>query len=220
MKERQLSAVFLRLLIHIYVHQRCDVRWNNRFSTRFPVTNGCRQGAIMSGIFFCIYSDRLIKRLRQVGTGCWISGEFAGVFVYCDDVILLSASREGLQSLMTTCEKFANQNNLSFSTNIDPNKSKTKCIIFGKSTTNHDKIPNIILNGNPLPWVSKVTHVGNLLSNKADLVEDDCHAKRSKFVARNCSLNQEFASYPQMVKVHMNNVYNMSHTGRRGQTNL
>ena len=135
LRKRNIAPVFLWIHLHFYVRQRCDVRWNNQFSSRFPVSNGCRQSAVSSGIFFCAYSDRLIKRLREVGTGCWLSNQFAGVFVYCDNIFLLSASRVGLQSLMTTCEKFDDQNNLTFSTNIDPKKSKSKCIIFSKNAS-------------------------------------------------------------------------------------
>ena len=46
--ERGVAPVFLRVLLHIYLHQRCDVRWNGHYSTRFPVTNGCRQGTAVT----------------------------------------------------------------------------------------------------------------------------------------------------------------------------
>ena len=123
--ERGVAPLLLRVLLNIYQHQRCDVRWNGRFSSRFPVSNGVRQGSVSSGIFFNCYCNRLIKRLRELGLGCTVGqrggpGEFCGVFVYCDDIFLLSASRSGLQSMMTTCENFAADKNLQFSTNIIP----------------------------------------------------------------------------------------------------
>ena len=39
---------------------------------------------------FCIYIDELIKRLRRNKTGCRINGNFVGVIVYADDIVLLS----------------------------------------------------------------------------------------------------------------------------------
>ena len=160
--ERGVAPLLLRLLLNIYQHQRCDVRWNGRYSTRFPVSNGVRQGSVSSGIFFNCYCNRLIKRLRELGTGCTVGNEFCGVFVYCDDIFLLSASWSGLQSLMTTCQNFANDNNLKFSTNNIPAKSKSKCIIFSKNAAHRLNVSPIMLDGNPLPWVTNVKHLGHV----------------------------------------------------------
>ena len=106
------------------------------------MSNGVRQGAISSGIFFNLYCNRLIQRIRRIGTGCRIGGggrspdgggmsdggEFFGICLYCDDIFLLSASLAGLQSMMDECHSFASANNLQFSCNIDPVKSKSKCL--------------------------------------------------------------------------------------------
>ena len=43
------------VLIFIYIHQFANVRWNGSFSGTFWMTNGVRQGAILSAIFYCIY---------------------------------------------------------------------------------------------------------------------------------------------------------------------
>ena len=92
--KKGVSPVFLRLLLFIYIYQYCDVRWNGSFSHRFPVTNGVRQGAVSSPLFFSIYVDRLIKMLRVSGIGCSIGGIYAGIIVYADDIFLLSAIAE------------------------------------------------------------------------------------------------------------------------------
>ena len=130
--DRGVPFVYLRLLIFIYKEQRCDVRWNDKFSSRFSVTNGVRQGSVVSPILFSVYIDKLIKRLREMSIGCTISGVYYGILVYADDIFLLSPTREGLQTLMDECQKFAVSRNLKFSTNVNIEKSKTKCIIFTK----------------------------------------------------------------------------------------
>ena len=78
-------------------------------------------------------------------------GEFFGICLYCDDIFLLSASRAGLQSMMDECHSFASANNLQFSCNIDPVKSKSKCIIFSKNAADRTGVDPILLNGVPLP---------------------------------------------------------------------
>ena len=146
--KKKVSFVFLRVLLFIYQEQSCDVIWNGRFSYRFGVKNGVRQGAVSSPILFGIYIDKLIKLLRQSDIGCRIGSFYYGVMVYADDIILLCPSRLGLQAMINICEKFAGNNNLKFSTNIDPKKSKSKCIHFSKQKI---ELARILLNGDPLP---------------------------------------------------------------------
>ena len=128
--DRNIEPVFLRILLFIYMNQTCDVKWNGKFSTRFSVSNGVRQGAVSSPLLFSVYIDGLIVRLRNSGLGCSIDMNYYGCLGYADDLLLLSASRSGLQSMVTICERFAHSKSLQFSTNTDPVKSKTKCLIF------------------------------------------------------------------------------------------
>jgi len=110
------------------------VRWGNAHSSSFQVTNGVRQGAVSSPILFCIYIDKLIKQLRYSSIGRQISNVYLGVWVFADDIILVSPSRRGLQDMVNICEQFANIYKLKFSTNINVEKSKTKCMIFSKES--------------------------------------------------------------------------------------
>ena len=122
-----LSKIFVRLLIIIYKLQYADVRWNNSFSECFPMTNGCRQGAILSAIAYCYYCQELFTLLRRRRSGLWINGDYRGILGYSDDNVLCAPSIDGLQDMLRTCEEFAASHNLKFSTNpTNPRKSKTK----------------------------------------------------------------------------------------------
>ena len=196
------SPIFIRILMFIYSNQSCDVVWNSSYSERFSVSNGVRQGAVSSPLFFSIYIDGLISLLRQTGLGCRIDKFYYGVLGYADDLLLLSASRSGLQAMVNTCEKFARAMRLKFSTHEDPVKSKTKCVAFSKVKNLKDKLAPIILNGDPLPWVDRVKHLGNLLESDNSM-KADCLAKRGKFIGKVNSLLQEFSfvDSPVMVRV-------------------
>ena len=100
--------------------------WNGILSDAFLISNGVKQGAVLSAILFCVYIDDLIKELRRNRDGCWVNGAYVGIVVYADDIALLSPSLDGLQIMFGTCEKYAGQHNLNFSTNENPVKSKTK----------------------------------------------------------------------------------------------
>ena len=122
--ERGISPLILRCILFIYTDQSCNMRWGNAHSSSFQVTNGVRQGAVSSPILFCIYIDKLIKQLRYSSIGCKISNFYLGVWVYADDIILLSPSRRGLQDMVNICEQFANIFKLIFCTNINVEKTK------------------------------------------------------------------------------------------------
>ena len=212
LQQRDVDPVFLRILIFIYRNQQCDVRWNSSYSHRFPVSNGVRQGAVSSPILFSVYINDLICELREAGLGCHIGGLFVGCLGYADDLLLLSASRCGLQSMVNTCEKFTGKKNLKFITNPDPSKSKTKCIIFSKKTKDLKNVAPVMLNGNPLPWVQQVKHLGNVLQCDNSM-KIDCTLKRGKFIGKVNSLLQEFSYADPHVKIKIFSIFATSFYG-------
>ena len=212
LKDKKISPIFLRLLLYVYCHQYCDVKWNSSFSERFSVTNGVRQGAVSSPLLFSIYIDGLITLLRRSGLGCRIDTLFYGVLGYADDLLLLSASRSGLQAMVNICDKFAKLRKLKFSTNVDPAKSKTKCLVFSRKKHDLDKVAPIMLNGDPLPWVTSVKHLGHTLESNNSM-KIDCLAKRGKFIGKVNSLIQEFTYVDPTVMTKLLNIYVTSFYG-------
>ena len=47
---------------------------------------------------------------------CWFNGDFVGIVGYADDNFLISPTLDGLQEMLDTCEQYANEHNLTFST--------------------------------------------------------------------------------------------------------
>ena len=207
--DRGISPILLRLIMFVYRNQYCDVRWNGKFSNRFPVSNGVRQGAVSSPILFCIYVDNLIKELRRSDIGCRIGGHYLGVAVYADDIFLLSASRNGLQCMVDICQTFADKSNLKFSTNPDTVKSKTKCIVFSPKANERRGLSPINLGGISLPWVGDLKHLGNTVQSDNSMVID-ITVKRAQFIGKIHSLNQEFHFCHPDVVMHLYNIYTCS----------
>ena len=81
-------------------------------------------------LFSACYLDDLIVKLRSLKLGCHVGGVWMGASAYADDLALLAPDRYTLQRMVTVCEEYAVEHNLMFSTDIDPSKSKTKCILF------------------------------------------------------------------------------------------
>ena len=99
-------------------------------SEPFSLTNGTRQGSVISPTLWCVYCEDLIAEQRSLWLVCRMFDIFVGVTVYTDDAILLAPSRSALQEMLKVTERFAQKHNIVFSTNDDPSKSKSKCIFF------------------------------------------------------------------------------------------
>ena len=71
--------------------QRMSVQWNHdSLSRSFTVSNGVRQGGVLSPFLFAVYLDSLLNELSLTGVGCCWRWMFAGVFCFADDVVLLA----------------------------------------------------------------------------------------------------------------------------------
>ena len=72
-----------------------------------------------------------------------------GALFWADDGILLSTSVQGLHDLVNICQEHAKENDLLFSTDPNPNLSKTVCIVF--NSPNSAELAPVMLNGDPPP---------------------------------------------------------------------
>ena len=114
--------------------------------------------------------------------------------------------------MVNTCQKFTKKKNLKFSTNPDAAKSKTKCIVFSKKAKDLKNVSPILLNGDPLPWVQQVKHLGNVMQCDNSM-KIDCTLKRGKFIGKVNSLLQEFYFADPKVKMRLMNIFASSFYG-------
>ena len=109
-----ICPIILRLLLNIYTHQKLQVKWNGVVSDQFEVSNGVRQGGIMSPLLFGIYIDDLLHDLKNSGIGCIVGNYYCGAFGYADDIILLCPTITGLEHMIKICELYADKHSISF----------------------------------------------------------------------------------------------------------
>ena len=65
------------------------IRWGNTFSTSFCVSNGVKQGGIISPVLFNVYMDDLSCALNRSNIGGRIGGEIVNHLSYADDLCLI-----------------------------------------------------------------------------------------------------------------------------------
>ena len=135
-------------------------------------------------------------------------GKYHGIFGYSDDNWLLAPSLGALQDMLTTCQEYASSHNLP--TDPNPDKYKTKLMAFLRKPR---ELPSLVLCGNTLPWVQKLKHLGNTVSNKIDGCQLDMRIKTARYIDKNNSLCQEFYFAHPETKVTINNIFNGHFTG-------
>ena len=156
-------------------------------------------------MLYCVYTNGLYEELRRLKIGCWLGRDYVGVLGYADDLFLIAPTIDGLQDMLKVCERYAGEHNLQFSTNTNPNKSKTKCMAFLNKSRPLRKLK---LCGNELPWVEKGKHLGVKVTNDTrNILGDDIMEKRARYIQSNNELMQEFSFSHSRTKVFINRVF-------------
>ena len=136
--------------------------------------------------------DELLKDLRRLRFGCIIGGKFLGAMVYAEDFILIAPCRSAMAQMLIVCEKFGFQNNLRFSTDKNPNKSKSKCMyLVGKHIEKPIYPAPLKLYNEDLPFVTHATHLGHEL-NQDCTMDMDIRMKRAAFISNSVEIRNMF----------------------------
>ena len=153
------------LLLHCYSSQQLQIRWSGILSSPSPVSNGVRQGGVLSPILFSVYIDELLQCLQNLGVGCHWEGLLVGCLCYTDDLALFAPSAGALRKMLQVCSDFAIERNLSF----NAEKTQLICIRSHKSVIIEDVIEFC---GVQLTFVDTVVHLGHALSCNLSDSED------------------------------------------------
>ena len=181
--KRDISAIFIRLLLDSYLRQSINANWCNIQSDSFASTNGVRQGAILSPLLFNIYMDELLLTLKNSDIGCHIGCYYVGSIGYADDLTLLCPTRHGLQKMLNICETFGSKYNVTY------NPKKTVSIIFDKLLIIDAKC--VTLCNVDIEWTTSVKYLGNILSFNGKDYDDIC-SKRGDFISSVNSITGNF----------------------------
>ena len=160
----QEAGNIIKLLANWYSLQRMCVRWGSTCSDDFTVTNGVRQGGILSPYLFNVYMDELSVQLHKCMTGCCIGEKTINHLMYADDLVLISPSSRGLQGLLDVCSAFG------ISHDVKYNGSKSAVMCCKSQLLKDVKVPTFRIGSTPLPFTDKVKYLGHIVTK--DLTDD------------------------------------------------
>ena len=135
------------------------VRWSGILSHGFHVTNGVRQGGILSLCLFNVYMDDLSIALSACCTGCCVGNSIMNRFMYADDLVIFSPSSVGLRALISVCEKYGIRHDIRF------NHKKSAIMICRGKYMKHVYPLLYTLNGEVIQEVDSLRYLGHIISN-------------------------------------------------------
>jgi hypothetical protein len=155
--DRKCNIFYIRLLLCMYVSQSIRVRFGNTMSAPFLVTNGVKQGGILSPTLFICYINGLITRLEHASVGCTVGNKYVGCVSYADDLVVLAPNLSALNVMITICENYADEFCIKF------NGTKSKLMVFDKSPGQFR--PRVTLNNEQIEVVDELKYLGHMLYN-------------------------------------------------------
>jgi len=190
----------MRILAYWYSKQTMCVRWGSECSDSFSVSNGVRQGGILSPYLFNVYVDDLSETLNSQHVGLFAGKKLVNHVMYADDLVILSPSSSGLQKLLLICEEFGSLHDIKF------NPSKSMLMIFRSKCFKGVPVPQFIINQNNIQEVTQVKYLGHILNNQLT-DDDDILRQRRQMYARGNMLLRNFRMCTLPVKLELFRVF-------------
>ena len=137
-----------------------SVKYGNDFIRKLKLLRGVRQGGVLCAYLFCIYLDDILETIGNLGIGCKLGINYMNVQVYADDIVLLSQTASGLQSLLESASSLITDSDLVL------NPMKTKTMFFRpKYLCSNDHLTFSVFN-DPIEVVDSFKYLGCTLSSK------------------------------------------------------
>ena len=169
---RRVPICLVKLLGNWYTKCFCCIKWGSSISRMFLVSQGVRQGGVLSPILFSLCVDDALVRLNETDLGCHLCGLFINV-MYADDIILMSPSVQSLQKLVTLCELEFRDIILRFNV--------AKCASLRIGARNKIGVPGLlVLHGAPSQWVAEYKYSGVVVKRGLNF-KVNVHQNKVKF---------------------------------------
>ena len=130
------------------------------------MTNGVRQGGVLSPQLFYVYIDGLSDNLNKSTIGGSLGGKRINHLLYSDDLSIVSLSSAGLQQLLSICDQYCALHSLTF------HVRKSVCMLFKSKINKLCDNVSVVLSGNNIDFVHETKYLGviNSSMNSSSLI--------------------------------------------------
>ena len=151
--DRLVPNSLLEVLEHWFTICETCVKWGSSVSRFFVLRCGVRQGGVLSPHLFSVYIDDIVRKIACSEASYNLHLVCLSIFMYADDILILSPSVTFLQCLVSIVEKELTALDMA----INPNKSV--CLRIGSRCD--ITCPNItLLSGGVIPWSDSCRYLG------------------------------------------------------------
>ena len=105
-----LNEKIIKILKSLYRNTRAKFNLGNIETNWVESKRGLRQGCTLSPLLFTIYLEELAMRIRNTNIGINVNGEKLGALMFADDIILITETKEELQTLLNEIRKYEDAN--------------------------------------------------------------------------------------------------------------
>ena len=198
--DQNVPGFIIRILIYWYSSQSMYVRWSGCISAGFKISNGVRQGGILSPHLFNLYMDNLSVLLSGCDTGCMVSDRIINHLMYADDLVLMAPSALGLRKLLKTCESYGTSHDIKY------NPKKSAVVVCKGKYLKNVKVARFEIGGTQIEEVDSVKYLGHYITNS---LRDDNDILRQcrQLYARGNTLIRKFSACTHNVKAHLFKTY-------------
>ena len=145
-----------KAIVAYYSQSKVIVKLNQLISNCFSITEGCKQGGILSSFLFNFFINDMLTKCLNAKIGAKIGINNISIIAYCDDIILMSPTIKHLNILLDICYKYSVEWKLQY------NQSKSVFMKFDERKD--DLIQELpVMNGVSIDQQESMIYLGLLL---------------------------------------------------------
>ena len=149
LSERGAPSYIVRILAYWYGTQTMCVSWGGITSSMITVSNGVRQGCILSSYLFNVYMDGLSVALNKAHVGCLLGESIVNHLMYADDLVLICPSSAGMRLLLRLCDKYGIDHDIKY------NSKKSATMILRNNALKNVTFSPFEINGETISEVAE-----------------------------------------------------------------